>query len=103
MSAFTNAISAMEGFLGFTGDDPTTEEEYIAALAATDNNINNSGPINSPNCIWLNAVSIETKTNPGPLLGSRLNAKIIGKIAKPANIAIKVSNEATVNDEPTTF
>ena len=29
MSAFTNAISIMEGFIGFTGDDPTTEEEYI--------------------------------------------------------------------------
>ena len=39
MSAFTNAISIMEGFIGFTGDDPTTEEEYIAALAATDNNM----------------------------------------------------------------
>ena len=39
MSAFTNAISTMEGFLGFTGEDPTTEEEYNAALAATDNNM----------------------------------------------------------------
>ena len=39
MSAFTNAISTMEGFLGFTGEDPTTEEEYIAALASTDNNM----------------------------------------------------------------
>ena len=39
MSAFTNAISTFEGFIGFTGDDPTTEEEYKAALAATDNNM----------------------------------------------------------------
>lgn len=39
MSAFTDAISRMEGFLGFIGDDPTTEEEYNTALAATDNNM----------------------------------------------------------------
>lgn len=39
MSAFTDAISRMEGFLGFIGDDPTTEEEYNTALTATDNNM----------------------------------------------------------------
>lgn len=39
MSAFTNAISTFDGFLGFTGDDPTTEAEYTAALAASDNNM----------------------------------------------------------------
>ena len=39
MSAFTNAISRIEGFLGFVGDEPTTEEEYNVALAATDNNM----------------------------------------------------------------
>ena len=41
---------------------------------------------------------METKTRPGPLPGSKLNAKIIGKIAKPARIAISVSKEATVKD-----
>jgi len=39
MSAFTDAISRMEGFLGFVGDDPKTEEEYNVALAVTDNNM----------------------------------------------------------------
>ena len=81
---------------------PGSSKEIEELRAATDNRIKNNGPINCPNCIWLKAESIETKTNPGPLLDSRLNAKMIGKIAKPANIAIKVSNEATVKDELTT-
>jgi len=40
---------------------------------------------------------------PGPLFGSKLNAKIIGKIANPASIAIRVSSEATVKEVLTTF
>ena len=39
MSAFTNAISTFSGFLGYTGEDPTNEDEYTAALAASDNNM----------------------------------------------------------------
>ena len=46
---------------------------------------------------------MDTKTKPGPLLGSKLKAKIIGNIANPASIATKVSNDATVNEVGTTF
>ena len=41
---------------------------------------------------------METNTRPGPLPGSKLKAKIIGNIAKPAKIATKVSREPTVNE-----
>ena len=82
---------------------PGSKRDIEELNAATDNSIKNKGPINCPNCIWLKAESIETKTSPGPLFGSKLKAKIIGKIAKPAKIAIRVSSEATVKEVPTTF
>ena len=62
-----------------------------------------TGPMSWPNCIWLKADNIETKTNPGPLFGSKLKANIIGNIAKPASIATSVSKDATVNEVGTTF
>ena len=71
--------------------------------AAIDNNMKKKAPIIWPNCIWLNADNIDTKTSPGPLFGSKLKAKIIGNIAKPANIATKVSKDATVKEVGTTF
>ena len=82
---------------------PGSSKEIEELKAAIDNRIKNKGPITNPNSIWLNAESIETKTNPGPLFGSRLKAKIIGKIASPARIATRLSNEATVKDVFTTF
>ena len=46
----------------------------------------------------LNVDSSPAREWPGPAPGSRPYAKIIGKIARPANIAIKVSKLATVSE-----
>ena len=60
---------------------PGSKIEIEELNAAIDNRIKNKGPINCPKSIWLKADNKETKTRPGPLPGSRLNANIIGKIA----------------------
>ena len=75
---------------------PGSNNEIEELNAEIESNIKNIGPINWPNCIWLKAESIDTNTKPGPLAGSKLNAKIIGKIASPAITAINVSSDATV-------
>ena len=75
-------------------------EELKAAIVS---NIKNIGPRKFPNSIWLKAVSIEINTKPGPLFGSMLKAKIIGKIANPASMATKVSRDPTLKDVETIF
>ena len=71
----------------------------IALLnAAIDNSAKKAGPIILPKGISTKADNRLTKTRPGPAPGSRPYAKIIGKIARPANIAIKVSKPATVSE-----
>ena len=71
----------------------------IALLnAAIDSNAKKAGPTILPNGMSTNADKRLTNTSPGPAPGSRPYAKIIGKIARPANIAINVSRPATVNE-----
>ena len=68
---------------------PGSRIEIEELKAAIDSKIKNIGPISWPNSIWLKADNRETNTKPGPLPGSRLKAKIIGNIARPARIATK--------------
>ena len=71
----------------------------IALLnAAIDKSAKKAGQTILPKGISTKADNKLTKTRPGPAPGSRPYAKIIGKIARPANIAIKVSKPATVNE-----
>ena len=63
----------------------------IAPNAAIDSNTKKAGPTILPNGMSTNADNRLTNTSPGPAPGSRPYAKIIGKITRPANIAINVS------------
>ena len=51
-----------------------------------------------PNGMSTKADNKLTNTRPGPAPGSSPYANIIGKIARPANIAIRVSKPATVSE-----
>ena len=66
--------------------------------AAIDKRVKNAGPIILPNGMSTKTDKRLINTRPGPAPGSIPYAKIIGKMAKPAKIAIKVSKPATVRE-----
>ena len=72
-----------------------SSKEIALLNAAIESNAKKAGPTTLPKGISTKADNRLTNTRPGPAPGSKPYAKIIGKIAKPANIAIKVSKPAT--------
>jgi len=66
--------------------------------AAIYKSANKAGPTRLPKGMSTKADNKLTKTRPGPAPGSKPYAKIIGNIARPAKIAMRVSKPATVSE-----
>ena len=67
-------------------------------ITTPQSNAKKAGPTILPKGISTKADNKLTNTRPGPAPGSKPYANIIGKIARPANIAINVSKPATVRE-----